>query len=76
MSIGEDSAKICDVNLNKPESIDLSEKWCFTEAVLKCHGTGFGDISRVDIISKGIKTDLREIIINGKRLILATSIVK
>lgn len=76
MSLSDEQAEIFAIDLKKPQNMGLTEKWCYTEAVLKCHGRGFGDISRASEIANGIKTDIREINLKDKRLILATSIEK
>ena len=57
--ITENEAKFEKISLTEPKTTDFNSKWVFCESVMKLHGRGFGDISRLPDLVGISSTELR-----------------
>ena len=69
--------ELCEVKLDSPEeSFDFTDKWAYSESVMKCDGSGFLVSSGVKEISKEFVTEIKKIITEKKTFALAISTKK
>lgn len=72
-----DDGDLSDVTLNSPnDSFDFTDKWAYSESVMKCDGSGFLVSSGVKEISKEFVTEIKKITTEKKAFSIAISTKK
>ena len=72
-----DDGDLSDVTLNSPnDSFDFTDKWAYSESVMKCDGSGFLVSSGVKEISKEFVTEIKKITTEKKTFSIAISTKK
>ena len=72
-----DDGELSEVTLNSPnDSFDFTDKWAYSESVMKCDGSGFLVSSDVKEISKEFVTEIKKITTEKKTFSIAISAKK
>lgn len=74
--IDDNEAQIIRIDLSDAEAYEFTSKWSLSEATLKLHGRGFGDLSRLDDLITISKTEIKKMNNGSFSFIVATSICR